>query len=97
MTDEEHRLLLVLAGGADGSTDALLRAHGFKLDVLIRLVSAEFATATPERVFAAGKPVEVTRVQITDAARRTPADQRLGNLSVIQKSPADARGQGQSL
>jgi hypothetical protein len=65
--------LEILAGSADGSNDALLGAHGFKLDVLISLVSAEFATATPERVFAAGKPVEVTRVQITDAGRRALA------------------------
>jgi hypothetical protein len=57
----------------------LLRAHGFKLDVLISIVSAEFATATPERTFAAGKPVEVTRVRITDAGRRALADQGRGD------------------
>jgi hypothetical protein len=79
MTDEESRLLEMLAGSADGSTDALLRSHGFKLDVLISLVSAEFATATPERAFAAGKPVELTRVQITDAGRRALAGQGRGD------------------
>jgi hypothetical protein len=79
MTDEEHRLLEMLDGSADGSTDAVLRAHGFELDVLISLVSAEFATATPERVFGAGKPVEIPRVQITDAGRRALADQERGD------------------
>ena len=79
MTDEECRLLELLAGSADGTTDALLTVHGFKLDVLISIVSAEFATATPERVFAGGKPVEVTRVRITDAGRRALADQGRGD------------------
>jgi hypothetical protein len=67
---EEHRLLELLAANEDGCTDALLQTHGFKLDVLISLVSAEFATAKPECTFAAGKPVEVTRVRITEAGRR---------------------------
>jgi hypothetical protein len=53
---------------------SVLTAQGFKLDVLIPIVSAEFATAQPERTFAAGKPVERTRMQITDAGRRALAD-----------------------
>jgi hypothetical protein len=65
MTADELRVLDMLAGSADGSTDALLAAHGFELDVLIRIVSADFATATPERTCAAGRPVETTRVKIT--------------------------------
>jgi hypothetical protein len=76
MTDDERRLLEMLAGSEDGTTDALLTAHGFKLDVLISIVSAEFATATPERTFAAGRPVEVTRVRITDAGRRALVEVR---------------------
>ena len=66
----------MLAGRADASTDNLLRPHGFKLNVLVGLVSAEVVTATPERAFATGKPVEVTRVQIT---RRALADQGRGD------------------
>jgi hypothetical protein len=58
MTADERRLLELLAGSADGCTDAALAAQGFKLDVLISIASAEFATAQPERTFAAGKPVE---------------------------------------
>jgi hypothetical protein len=49
MTNDERRLPELLAGSADGCTDALLTAQGFKLDVLISIVSAEFATAQPER------------------------------------------------
>jgi hypothetical protein len=43
------------------------------IDVLISVVSAEFATATPQRTFTAGKPVEVTRGWITEAGRRALA------------------------
>jgi hypothetical protein len=43
--------------------------------LLISVVSAEFATALPERTLADGKLVERTRVRITDAGRRALADQ----------------------
>jgi hypothetical protein len=74
MTTDERRLLELLAASADGKTDAQLTASGFKLDVLISIVSAAFATATPERTFDAGKPIEITRVRITDAGRLALAD-----------------------
>jgi hypothetical protein len=70
MTDDEHRLLEMLAARADGTTDALLVAHGFAFDLLSRIVRERLATATSERVFAGGKLVEVTRVRITDAGHR---------------------------
>jgi hypothetical protein len=40
------------------------------------MVRERLATATPERVFAAGKPIEVTPVKITDAGRRALAERR---------------------
>ncbi len=73
MTDDERRLLEMLAANADGTTDALLVAHSFAFDLLSRIVRERLATATPERVFASGKPVEVTRVRITEAGRRALA------------------------
>jgi hypothetical protein len=45
MTADDRRLLEVLAASEDGCTDALLTADGFKLDVLISIVSAGLATA----------------------------------------------------
>jgi hypothetical protein len=81
MTADDRRLLEVLAASEDGCTDALLTADGFKLDVLISIVSAGLATARPERTFAAGKPVERTRVRITEAG--------LGALSYLVRA---ARG-----
>jgi hypothetical protein len=56
----------------DGCTADLLVALGFEPDLMLRVVRAGFATDQPERTFAAGKPVEGTRVQITDAGRRGP-------------------------
>jgi|HubBroStandDraft_6_1064221.scaffolds.fasta_scaffold6207444_1 hypothetical protein len=79
MTADERRLLEMLAESTDGTTDALRTAYGFKLDVLISIVSAGLATAMAERVYAGGKPVEVTRVRITDAGRRALADQGRGD------------------
>jgi hypothetical protein len=73
MTNEERRLLQMLAGSADGSTDALLAAYGFTVALMVDVVSAGLATAIADRVYAAGKPVEVTRVRITDAGRRALA------------------------
>jgi hypothetical protein len=76
MTDDERRLLEMLAASADGTTDALLVAHGFAFDLMARLVRERLATATPERAFAASKPVEVTRVRITDAGRLSLAERQ---------------------
>ncbi len=71
MSDDERRLLTLLAEAADGCTDAFLVGQGFDFDLMARLVRERLATATPERI--AGKPVEVTRLRITDAGRRTLA------------------------
>jgi hypothetical protein len=75
MTADERRLLELLVASDEGATDALLQAHGLKLDILISIVSAGLATATPERALVGGKPVDVTRVRITDAGRRALAEQ----------------------
>jgi hypothetical protein len=66
MSTDERRLLELLAG----STDARLVAHGFDFNLMLRLVRERLATATPERTFAAGKPIQATRVRITDVGRR---------------------------
>jgi hypothetical protein len=70
VTRDERALLELLAASADGCTDALLRAHGFSLEVIINVVSTRLATPKAERVFtAAGRAIEVTRVKITEAGR----------------------------
>jgi hypothetical protein len=73
MTENERRVLLLLAESPDGCTDALLLAHGFPLKVIVGIIGSKLATATADRAFVAGKPVEATRLRITDAGRRALA------------------------
>jgi hypothetical protein len=54
-------------------TEAMLPAHGFMVDILVDLIRAGLATAKTERMVAGGRPMEVARVRITDAGRRSLA------------------------
>ena len=76
MTDNERRLLELLAASDDGCTEAILLAHGLALDLIDGIVSAELATATAEHTFAAGRAIEFTRVRITEAGRRALAERQ---------------------
>jgi len=76
MTGQERRLLELLAGSPDGATDLSLLTQGFQFKVILRVIGAGFATAASERMVAAGRSVEVSRVRITDAARRELADRQ---------------------
>jgi hypothetical protein len=42
--------------------------------MLVDLIRAGLATANTERMVAGGRPIEVTRVRITDAGQRTHED-----------------------
>jgi hypothetical protein len=70
MTENEQRLLELVAASKDGATDALLLAHGFALEVIVGVVRAGLATAQVEPILAGEREVEVSRVRITDAGRR---------------------------
>ena len=48
-------------------------AHGFKVELLVALINAGLATAHTEHMMAGGRPMEVTRVRITDTGRRAIA------------------------
>jgi hypothetical protein len=68
---EQRRALAMLANaGQSECTDGFLMAQGFTVDVLASLVRAGLATATPQRVRAGGKLIEVAKVRITDAGRQ---------------------------
>jgi hypothetical protein len=67
---DRRRALELLASCRDGCTEALMRAHGFTIPQMVE-VRAGLATATAERVVAGGKTIEVARVRITEAGRRT--------------------------
>jgi len=69
MTDDERHLLELLAASDDGATDALLVAHGFTAELVVGVVRVGLATTMAEQTFAAGRPVDVTRVRITGAGR----------------------------
>jgi hypothetical protein len=51
----------------------MMRAHGFTIDQMVELVRANLASATPERVRAGSKTIEVARLRITEAGRKTLA------------------------
>ncbi len=70
-----RRALELIACSPDGMTEAMLLAHGFTVDMLADLIRAGLATAKTERLVAGGRPMEVTRVRITGAGRRTLAEQ----------------------
>jgi hypothetical protein len=55
---------------SDGSTEAIMLAHGFSIKQMVELGRAGLATAQADRVVAGGRTMEVARVRITDAGRR---------------------------
>jgi len=59
----------------NGATEAIMRAHGFTVEQMVALVRDGLATATPERVVAGGRTMEVATVRITDAGRRALTEQ----------------------
>ncbi len=70
---DRRRALELLAGSRYGYTKAILRAHGFSIDMMIELVKAGLATTKRERMVAGGRQTDVMRVRITDAGRRALA------------------------
>jgi hypothetical protein len=69
---DRRRALELLAGSRDGYTKAILRAHGFSMDMMVELVKAGLATTKRERMVAGGQ-TDVVRVRITDAGRQALA------------------------
>jgi hypothetical protein len=70
----EKRALQLLAGAPHGCTEATLRAHGFTVRQLARIVRAGFATASPEIVKAGGRTLSLLRLAITDLGRQALGD-----------------------
>ena len=70
LSDEQRRALALLAGvGSMGTTEALMLAHGFEIEMLADLVRDELASAAPEWIHAGGRATEVNRLRIADAGR----------------------------
>ena len=68
-SDEWRRALKTLADLPDGSTEALMLAHGFTSAVIAGLVDTALATSATEPILAGGRPVEVTRISISYRGR----------------------------
>jgi hypothetical protein len=70
---DRRRALELLAASRHGYGKAILRAHGFSVDMLVELVQAGLATTKRERMVAGGRQTDVVRVRITDAGRQALA------------------------
>ena len=70
---DRRRALELLAESRYGYTKAILRAHGFSIDMMIELVKAGLATTKRERMVADGRQTGVVRVRITAAGRQALA------------------------
>jgi hypothetical protein len=70
LSAEQRRALAMLAAaGRNGTTQALLSAHGFDASIIAGLVSHGLATITAEKVRAGSKLVAVVHVRITEAGQ----------------------------
>jgi hypothetical protein len=67
---DRRRALELLDASRDGCTEAIMLAHGFKVEFLVGLINDRLATAQTERMIAGGRPVEVIRFRITEAGSR---------------------------
>ena len=92
----EKRALQLLAGAPHGCTQKILRAHGFKVGLLSRIVRAGFAVAKPEIVKVGGRTVSVPRLTITALGRQAlagddggqpPRQARTGTAASIAPPP----------
>jgi hypothetical protein len=70
---DRRRALELLAGSRYGYTKAILRAHGFSIDIMVELVKAGLATTKRERMVAGSRQTGVVRVRITEAGRQALA------------------------
>ena len=64
---DRRRALELLAASHHGYSKAILRAHGFSMDMMVELVKAGLATTKRERMVANGRQTDVVRVRITEA------------------------------
>jgi hypothetical protein len=70
---DRRRALELLAASRHGYGKAILRAHGFSVDMLVELVQAGLATTKRERIVAGSRQTDGVRVRITDAGRQALA------------------------
>jgi hypothetical protein len=69
---DRRRALALLAGSPDGCTEAVMLAHGFKLDLLADLITAGLARAKAERMRVDKREIAVSRWRQANRASRRP-------------------------
>jgi hypothetical protein len=69
MSRDHRQALRLRAARQTGPSRRSCWRNGFTIEMLDALVRNGLATATPETVHAGKRPIEVVRVQITDAGR----------------------------
>jgi arylamine N-acetyltransferase len=74
---EQRRALDMLAGSPNGCTEAALRANGFTVALLAKIVRSGLAVASPEIVKAGGRTLSMLRLTITDTGRQALEPLRL--------------------
>jgi len=67
---DRRRALHLLASAPEGVTEALMLAHGFRIELLVDLCIGGLVTASPEHMRAGGRTMEVVRIRITEAGRQ---------------------------
>jgi hypothetical protein len=60
---DRRRALRLLADAPEGVTEALMLAHGFRVELLVDLCLARLATARPEHMRADRRTMEVVRIK----------------------------------
>jgi hypothetical protein len=70
---DRRRALELLVASPKGCTKAMMRAHGFSIDMLLDLLKAGLATTKREPMANGGRETDVARVRITEAGRRALA------------------------
>jgi hypothetical protein len=63
----------LLASCRDGCTEAIMLAHGFTIERMVKLVRVGLARATAERVVGGNRTIEIAQVWIIEAGRRALA------------------------
>jgi hypothetical protein len=70
LSPKARRALELLASNPQGTTEALLLAHGFSRRMLAGFLRSGLATWNYQTVIAGGRRIEVNYMTITDAGRR---------------------------
>jgi limonene-1,2-epoxide hydrolase len=68
--DESRALALLADTGRNGTTNAILAAHGVTANMVISLIRGGLAIAMTEQVRAGTRMIEIVRVRITAAGQR---------------------------